>query len=204
MDMTRREPGTALAALHQQPRVQARAAPVRARERHALLQSRRPQGPGRQLGAVHQRRRALPAGDRQRRSPSSSRRSTSRRPSRGAIPGAFALADGVAALTPKGLDHVFFCNSGSEAVDTAMKVALAYHLARGEGQRNYFVSRERAYHGVNIGGTALSGMVQQPRSVRGADAGRAAPAAHAAAGESPDARHGRAAVPSWPRTCSAS
>jgi beta-alanine--pyruvate transaminase len=75
-------------------------------------------------------------------------------------PGAFALADGVAALTPKGLDHVFFCNSGSEAVDTAMKVALAYHLARNEAQRTYFVSRERAYHGVNIGGTALSGMVK--------------------------------------------
>jgi len=75
-------------------------------------------------------------------------------------PGAFALADGVAALTPKGLDHVFFCNSGSEAVDTAMKIALAYHLARKEGQRTYFVSRERAYHGVNIGGTALGGMVR--------------------------------------------
>ena len=75
-------------------------------------------------------------------------------------PGAFALADGVAALTPKGIDHVFFCNSGSEAVDTAMKVALAYHLARKEAQRTYFVSRERAYHGVNIGGTALSGMVR--------------------------------------------
>ncbi|HEV2228246.1 MAG TPA: aminotransferase class III-fold pyridoxal phosphate-dependent enzyme [Steroidobacteraceae bacterium] len=82
-------------------------------------------------------------------------------------PGAFELADGVAALTPKGLDHVFFCNSGSEAVDTAMKVALAYHLARNEGQRNYFVSRERAYHGVNIGGTALSGMVRN-REVFGA------------------------------------
>jgi beta-alanine--pyruvate transaminase len=75
-------------------------------------------------------------------------------------PGAFALADGVAALTPKGLDHVFFCNSGSEAVDTAMKIALAYHVARNEGQRAYFVSRERAYHGVNIGGTALGGMVR--------------------------------------------
>ena len=82
-------------------------------------------------------------------------------------PGAFELADGVAALTPEGLDHVFFCNSGSEAVDTAMKVALAYHLARREGQRNYFVSRERAYHGVNIGGTALSGMVRN-REVFGA------------------------------------
>jgi beta-alanine--pyruvate transaminase len=75
-------------------------------------------------------------------------------------PAAFALADAVAALTPKGVDHVFFCNSGSEAVDTAMKVALAYHLARSEAQRSYFVSRERAYHGVNIGGTALSGMVR--------------------------------------------
>ncbi len=82
-------------------------------------------------------------------------------------PGAFELADGVAALTPEGLDHVFFCNSGSEAVDTAMKVALAYHVARKEGQRNYFVSRERAYHGVNIGGTALSGMVRN-REVFGA------------------------------------
>jgi beta-alanine--pyruvate transaminase len=58
------------------------------------------------------------------------------------------------------VDHVFFCNSGSEAVDTAMKIALAYHLARNEAQRSYFVSRERAYHGVNIGGTALSGMVR--------------------------------------------
>jgi len=75
-------------------------------------------------------------------------------------PDAFALADGVAALTPQGIDHVFFCNSGSEAVDTAMKIALGYHLARKEAQRTYFVSRERAYHGVNIGGTALSGMVR--------------------------------------------
>jgi beta-alanine--pyruvate transaminase len=82
-------------------------------------------------------------------------------------PGAFALADGVAALTPEGLDHVFFCNSGSEAVDTAMKIALAYHLAKGEGQRNHFVTRERAYHGVNIGGTALGGMVRN-REVFGA------------------------------------
>lgn len=74
-------------------------------------------------------------------------------------PGAFELANKVAELTPKGLDHVFFCNSGSESVDTAIKIAIAYHLARGEAQRTYLVSRERAYHGVNIGGTALSGMV---------------------------------------------
>jgi len=75
-------------------------------------------------------------------------------------PGAFTLANEVAALTPSGLDHIFFCNSGSEAIDTAIKMALAYHLARKEGQRSYLVSRERAYHGVNIGGTALSGMVR--------------------------------------------
>jgi len=75
-------------------------------------------------------------------------------------PGAFELANKVAALTPQDLRHVFFCNSGSEAVDTAIKIALAYHLARNEGQRSYLVSRERAYHGVNIGGTALSGMVR--------------------------------------------
>jgi beta-alanine--pyruvate transaminase len=75
-------------------------------------------------------------------------------------PSAFEFAEKVAALTPKGVDHVFFCNSGSEAVDTAMKIALAYHLARNEAQRTYFVTRERAYHGVNIGGTALSGMVK--------------------------------------------
>jgi beta-alanine--pyruvate transaminase len=82
-------------------------------------------------------------------------------------PGAFAFADGVAALTPQGLDHVFFCNSGSEAVDTAIKIALAYHWARNEAQRTYLVTRERAYHGVNIGGTALSGMVRN-RDVYGA------------------------------------
>ncbi len=75
-------------------------------------------------------------------------------------PGAFALANAVAALTPKHLDHIFFCNSGSEAVDTAIKIALAYHLARKEAQRTYLVSRERAYHGVNMGGTALSGMLK--------------------------------------------
>jgi beta-alanine--pyruvate transaminase len=73
---------------------------------------------------------------------------------------AFELADRIAELTPAGLDRVFFVNSGSESVDTAMKIALAYHRARGEGQRTMFVSRERAYHGVNFGGVALSGMVK--------------------------------------------
>ena len=75
-------------------------------------------------------------------------------------PGAFELARRVASLAPEGLDRVFFVNSGSEAVDTVIKIAYAYHRARGEGQRNRFISRERAYHGVNLGGTSLSGMVR--------------------------------------------
>ncbi len=74
-------------------------------------------------------------------------------------PGSFALAERVARLTPEGMDHVFFVNSGSEAVDTAMKIAMAWHRARGE-TRTRFVSRERAYHGVNIGGVSLSGMLK--------------------------------------------
>ena len=75
-------------------------------------------------------------------------------------PAQFELARRIAMLTPPGVDRVFFGNSGSEAVDTAIKIALAYHRARGEGARMRMVSRERAYHGVNIGGTSLSGMVR--------------------------------------------
>ncbi len=82
-------------------------------------------------------------------------------------PGSFELADKVARLTPDGIDHVFFTNSGSEAVDTALKIAMAYHRARGEGQRTRFVSRERAYHGVNIGGTSVSGMVKNRETFSG-------------------------------------
>ncbi len=75
-------------------------------------------------------------------------------------PPSFELARRVAALTPDEINHVFFTNSGSESVDTALKIAMAYHSARGEGYRNKFVSRERAYHGVNIGGTSLSGLMK--------------------------------------------
>ena len=74
--------------------------------------------------------------------------------------GSFALAELVARLTPEPINHVFFVNSGSEAVDTALKIAMAYNVARGQGHRNRFVSRERAYHGVNIGGVSVSGMVK--------------------------------------------
>jgi len=80
-----------------------------------------------------------------------------------AHPLSFAYANAVAALLPPQLDRVFFANSGSEAVDSAMKIALAYHRSRGEASRTLFVSRERAYHGVNIGGTALSGMINNRR-----------------------------------------
>jgi beta-alanine--pyruvate transaminase len=78
-------------------------------------------------------------------------------------PKAFEAAERVAKLMPAGLEKVFFVNSGSEAVETAMKMVLAYHRARGEGTRTLFVSRERAYHGVNFGGVALSGMVNNRR-----------------------------------------
>lgn len=79
-------------------------------------------------------------------------------------PASFELAQRVSALTPDEINHVFFTNSGSESVDTALKIAMAYHRARGEGQRTRFVSRERAYHGVNIGGTSLSGLVKNRES----------------------------------------
>ena len=78
-------------------------------------------------------------------------------------PKQFELATRVAELTPGDLNRIFFVNSGSEAIDTAMKVALAYHQARGQGGRNMFVSRERAYHGVNFGGVSLSGLVNNRR-----------------------------------------
>jgi beta-alanine--pyruvate transaminase len=80
-----------------------------------------------------------------------------------AHPKSFELASRVAELTPGDLNRIFFVNSGSEAVDTAMKVALAYHQARGQTGRTMFVSRERAYHGVNFGGVALSGIVNTRR-----------------------------------------
>lgn len=75
-------------------------------------------------------------------------------------PGSFELARRVANLLPEEINHVFFVNSGSESIDTALKIVMAYHRARGDGQRTRFVSRERAYHGVNIGGVSLAGMVK--------------------------------------------
>ena len=81
-----------------------------------------------------------------------------------AHPYAFELASRVAALAPGDLDHVFFCNSGSEAVDTALKIALAYHHVRGEGARTRLIGRERGYHGVGFGGISVGGIVNNRKS----------------------------------------
>ncbi|MCE4556038.1 aspartate aminotransferase family protein [Pelomonas cellulosilytica] len=74
-------------------------------------------------------------------------------------PKAFELADRLARLTPAGLNRIFFTNSGSESVETALKMAIAYHRVRGEGARTRLIGRERGYHGVNFGGISVGGMV---------------------------------------------
>jgi beta-alanine--pyruvate transaminase len=79
-------------------------------------------------------------------------------------PLAFELAGRLAALMPDGLDKVFFAGSGSEAVDTALKIALAYHRANGEGARTRMIGRERAYHGVGFGGISVGGLVNNRRA----------------------------------------
>ena len=94
-----------------------------------------------------------------RRSSSRPPSSTTRRRSSSRHPKAFELASRIAALAPGDLDHVFFCNSGSEAVDTALKIALAYHNVRGEASRTRLIGRERGYHGVGFGGISVGGIV---------------------------------------------
>jgi beta-alanine--pyruvate transaminase len=73
-------------------------------------------------------------------------------------PAAFLAADRLVQITPAGMDHVFFVNSGSEAVDTALKMAIAYHRIRGEATRTRLIGRERGYHGVGFGGISVGGM----------------------------------------------
>ena len=80
-----------------------------------------------------------------------------------AHPLSFELSRRLAALTPGDLNHIFFSNSGSEAVDSSLKIALAYHRAKGEGQRSRLVGRELAYHGVNFGGLSVAGLVNNKR-----------------------------------------
>ncbi len=70
----------------------------------------------------------------------------------------FVLAERLAELTPGKLNHVFYTNSGSESVDSALKIALAYHRARGEGQRTRLIGREKGYHGVGFGGISVGGL----------------------------------------------
>jgi beta-alanine--pyruvate transaminase len=82
--------------------------------------------------------------------------------------GAFALAERIGALAPPGLDRVFLVNSGSEAVDTALKIALAHARACGQGQKTLFIGRERAFHGVGFGGIAVGGMTNNRRAFGGA------------------------------------
>ncbi|MBW8830180.1 MAG: aspartate aminotransferase family protein [Burkholderiales bacterium] len=74
-------------------------------------------------------------------------------------PKAFEFAERLVKITPDGMDKVFFTNSGSESVETALKMAIAYHRVRGEGQRTRLIGRERGYHGVNFGGISVGGMV---------------------------------------------
>ncbi len=71
----------------------------------------------------------------------------------------FELANRLVDVAPKGMEHVFFTNSGSESVDTALKMAIAYHRARGDGARFRLIGRERGYHGVNFGGISVGGIV---------------------------------------------
>ena len=73
-------------------------------------------------------------------------------------PRVFELAGKLTDIAPDGLDYAFFTNSGSESVDTALKMALAYHRLRGEGTRTRFIGREKGYHGVGFGGTSLGGI----------------------------------------------
>jgi beta-alanine--pyruvate transaminase len=79
-------------------------------------------------------------------------------------PLAFDFATALARIAPAGLDRIFFTNSGSESVDTALKIALAYHRARGEGQRTRLIGREKGYHGVGFGGISVGGLVNNRRA----------------------------------------
>ncbi|MEJ0087300.1 MAG: aspartate aminotransferase family protein [Pseudomonadota bacterium] len=83
-------------------------------------------------------------------------------------PGAFDLANAIVKIAPPGLDHVFFTNSGSESVDTALKIALAWHRVKGDAARVRLLGRERGYHGVGFGGISVGGMVANRKAWPGA------------------------------------
>ncbi|QDM19438.1 aspartate aminotransferase family protein [Tardiphaga sp. vice352] len=79
-------------------------------------------------------------------------------------PLAFEFANRLAEIAPEGLDRIFFTNSGSESMDTALKIALAYHRANGQAARTRLIGRERGYHGVGFGGTSVGGMLNNRRA----------------------------------------
>ena len=167
-----------LDAVHAQPRLQEGAAADRPRQGHALL---RPDGRAVLDGtaglwccnAGHSRDPIVQAIQRQAAELDY------------APPFQFAPSEGVRTgraasptLAPGDLNHVFFCNSGSEAVDTALKIALAYHNVRGEGARTRLIGRERGYHGVGFGGISVGGIVDNRKYLRHAARRRRSPAAH--------------------------
>ncbi|MDO8881604.1 aspartate aminotransferase family protein [Pseudotabrizicola sp.] len=78
-------------------------------------------------------------------------------------PVAFELANRIIEIAPKGIEHVFYTNSGSESVETALKLAIAYHRAKGQATRTRLIGRERGYHGVNFGGISVGGIVNNRR-----------------------------------------
>ncbi len=82
-------------------------------------------------------------------------------------PQAFELANAIVNIAPAGMDHVFFTNSGSEAVESALKIALQYHRLRGDSSRTRLIGRERGYHGVNFGGLSVGGMVANRKAWAG-------------------------------------
>ena len=82
-------------------------------------------------------------------------------------PIAFEFANRIIDIAPKGIEHVFYTNSGSESVETALKLAIAYHRARGEGARTRLIGRERGYHGVNFGGISVGGIVNNRKMFGG-------------------------------------
>ena len=130
-----------------------------ARQGHALHHRRRPPGARRHGGPVVRQCRPLPAQDRRGHRRAGRRDSTTRRPSRWAIPRRSSWPTALVDIAPEGLNHVLFTNSGSESVETALKVALAYHRVKGDGSRFRLIGRERGYHGVNFGGISVGGIV---------------------------------------------